>query len=158
MNIRQTVLPPYSYDPTRRGAPYLFKGKHMNSGEFLECAVKYAYGVPAEKDASARFDITSDMPKYNASIKSAKATLTTVHLGTNRDEIISNYFLNTASSLFIWAYTVDDSLYMVEMNTDEFKEFIERFSYLSTTSDGYKTVIRFKITSMKMIKWFEAHI
>lgn len=160
MNIRRTGIIKHEYAPAHRGAPYLYNGRYMNSGEFLECAVKSAYGVSSTKDANTRFDAGNDMPEYSASIKSAKATLTSVALGDTRDEILDNYFARTASKMFIYAFILDETLHCVEMNAEEFRDFTENFSYVSNTSskNGDIKVIRYKTTSMKMIKWFEAHV
>lgn len=156
MKIRTSALPRYIYDPSHKGACYCVNGKHMNNGEFMEIAVKSAYGVKMIKDTSSRFDMASDMPEYNASIKSSKATLTAVALGDTYDEIINNYFRQTSSKLFIYAYAIDDTLYSVEMNATEFTDFLNNFSYMQTASEksGSAKVVRLKSTSNKMIKWF----
>lgn len=160
MNIRTSALIKYSYDPSHRGACYNVNGKFMNNGEFMEIAVKSVYGMKAEKDADSRFDVTSDMPAYDASIKSSKATLTTVALGNTYDEIVDNYFRQTASKLFIYAYAIDDTLYSVEMNATEFADFLKNFSYIQTASSksGSAKVVRLRATTNKMIAWFESHI
>lgn len=145
----------YHFDPSHKGAPYTFDGSHhMNAGEFTEIMVKAHMGFDACKDANTPYDMGSDIPEINASVKSGKATLVNKKLGQNMEEVLDTYFQNVHSTSFIWGVVMDDELIIYTMNAKEFRPFIENFANF----DKSRQVVRFKATSGKMLKWLEAHI
>lgn len=145
----------YIFDPTHKGAPYSFDGVHwLNNGEFLEPCTKWLFGYEMKKDANTPFDKGSDIPEINASVKSSKATLTSVKLGSTFEEIKRNYFERVHSTLWIYATMIEDKIVVYLMNKDEFAEFMDCFGTYCTD----RQVIRFKSTSGKMIKWFEERV
>lgn len=146
----------YIYDASRKGAKYSFDGIHwMNNGEFIECAVKWALGYAASKDANARYDVASDIPELNASVKSSKASLTNMRLADSFDESVKTYFANVHSTTFIYGAITDETLNVYEMDAVTFKSFIYNWASPSLNDRG---VIRFKSTSGKMIQWLENQV
>lgn len=144
----------YTYNPEHKGAPYTMNGKNwFNGGELVEILVKVAYGANAKKDPNTKWCDGSDMPEYNASVKSGKATLTTDNIGKTFDEILANYFARVPSTMWIYGCVIDDKLVTYEMNRDEFEQFTRTFASLNE-----RTQIRYKATSSKMIRWFDERV
>ena len=144
----------FTFNADHKGAPYTIDGgaHYMNGGDFAEIALKNALGLPAIKDGNGDFRKVSDVPELSMSVKSSKATLTTAKLGNNADEILANFFPVCASKCFAWVVIVDNIINAYIMDADEFKAFtIEWGRY-----DADRHVIRFKISSAKMITWLEA--
>ena len=142
----------YHFIPEHKGAPFTFDCIHyMNAGDFKETAFKKVFGYGDRKDANTPFDKGSDIPELNASIKSGKATLTSVNLGNNFDEVKHNYFERVHSIAWIYVTIIDNSLVAYIMNKTEFSSFMDTFG--NYCNDRH--VIRFKADSGKMIKWFE---
>jgi hypothetical protein len=100
------------------------------------------------------YNLGSDIPQLHESVKSGKATLTSVVLGESVDEIITNYVATTASSLHSYVMLIDDELITYIMDIDEFVEFTREFG----SYEASRKVIRYKADSGKMIKWFEARV
>lgn len=144
----------FTFDASHKGAPYTIDGgaHYMNGGDFAEVAFKHALGLPAVKDGNGDFRKVSDVPSLSMSVKSSRGTLTSVKLGNSFDEVITNFFPVCASSCFAWVVLVDDTISAYIMNADEFKEFIITWGRY----DADRHVIRFKITSAKMLAWLES--
>ena len=144
----------FTFDASHKGAPYTIDGgaHYMNGGDFAEVAFKHALGLPAVKDGNGDFRKVSDVPSLSMSVKSSRGTLTSVKLGNSAEEIIANFFPVCASKSFAWVVLVDDMIYAYIMNPDEFKTFTMEWGRY----DADRHVIRFKITSAKMLAWLEA--
>lgn len=141
----------YSFDANRSGAKYTLDGVHyMNSGEFAEVVTKSVLGFDAHKDANTAYDKGSDIEELNASVKSSKASLTSMVLADTFEESMNVYFATTHSSLFIYTVVMDGMATLYMMNAIEFKEFMTIWAKLNE-----RGVIRFKATSGKMIAWLE---
>ena len=142
----------YQYDENRKGTKWSLDGeKWMNGGEFKEIAYKACLGYKAEKDANTRFDKGSDIEERAESVKSSKATLTSAKLGESLEEIIKAYFERVASDKFTWVTIFGNELKAYTMNANEFKKFIEEWARY----DKSRKVVRFKVTSKKMVRWLE---
>ena len=144
----------FTFDPARSGAKYtLDGGRHwMNGGEFAEVVAKAAHGLEAGKDANTRFDEGSDVPEYNASVKSSKASLTNMKLADTFDDSVRAYFEQVHSSEF-WYVTITDELATIyKMNATKFERFLRKFSKLNE-----RGVIRIAATSSKMLAWLDAN-
>lgn len=142
----------YEFRAEHKGAPYTLDGIHyMNGGEFAEVAFKAVNGFEAVKDANGRFDLVDDVAELNASVKSGKATLTSVKLGSDFDTTLANYFKAVHSTKWIWVAIIDGVVNWWMMNRAEFAEFVRVFG--TWTAD--RQVIRFKAMSSKMVKWFD---
>lgn len=148
-------LKKYTFDINHKGAHFTFNGKKfMNSGEFCEVELKYCFGLKAIKDFNTPFNEGSDIEKFEMSVKSSKATLTSMVLGNSFENVLKKYFEETASKTWAWVTIIEDTLTVYIMNKNEFKNFTENWS----TFDTHRNVIRYKATSGKMIKWFEERI
>ena len=143
-----------TFNADHKGAPYTIDGgaHYMNAGDFAEIALKHALGLPAVKDGNGDFRKVSDIPSLCMSVKSSRGTLTSVKLGNSFNEVISNFFPVCASNRFAWVVLIDGMIHAYIMNADEFKAFIMKWGGY----DADRHVIRFKITSAKMIAWLES--
>lgn len=142
----------YFFDANRKGAKYSFDGKHyMNAGEWKECLAKAARGYANRKDANTPYNVGSDIPELNASVKSGKASLTSMKLANTFEESVEVYFANVHSTLFIWVEVIDETVVCYEMDANTFKQFIYKWSSLNE-----RGVIRFKASSAKMIAYLES--
>lgn len=152
--MMKKVLPmtvSYQFDAMRKGAKYTFDGIHwMNAGEFKEAEAKGSLGYEAHKDGNTAYNMGSDIPELNASVKSSKASLTNMKLADTFEESIKVYFENVHSNLFIWVEIVDEDVVLYMMNAEEFELFIRKFSALNE-----RGVIRFKATSSKLVSFLE---
>lgn len=144
----------YSYQPSHKYTPYNVAGKWMNGGELVEVIIKSVLGLKAEKDGNTSFDAGDDIPEYNASVKSSKATLTSLKLGNDYETVKQEYFRRVHSSVWFWGVIVDDEIVVYEMNKEQFAEFMDKWS----NYDEHRKVIRFKTSSVKMLNWMEERI
>lgn len=142
---------PFIYEPSHKGAPYTINGvKWMNHGELIEIIIKSVYGFTPVKDGNTRFDIDSDIPSMQASIKSGKATLTSVYLASTFEKTIQEYFKRTASNIWIFGIVMDDRIICYTMDRKEFEQFTKAFAYFTK-----EKTIRYKQVSTKMIEWMD---
>jgi len=141
----------YQFDAERKGAKYTFDGIHyMNAGEWKECICKAVLGYECHKDGNTAYNVDSDIPELNASVKSSKASLTNMVLADTFEDSIRTYFANVHSNLFIWVEVVDENAILYMMNAEEFELLIRKFSALNE-----RGVIRFKATSSKLVSFLE---
>ena len=141
----------YTYDPTHKGAPYTFDGQHwMNNGEYMECCIKSVLGFAPVKDSSTPYDIASDIPELNASVKSSRFTLVNRRLAETFEDSLRVYFSTVHSTTWLYGIQVDNDIIIYEMDKAEFESFLREFSSLNE-----RKVIRAKATSAKMIAWLE---
>lgn len=149
-----TLTLAYTYDPTHKGAPYTLDGQHwMNNGEYMECAIKSVLGYEAVKDANVPYNMGSDIPELNASVKSSRFTLTNMPLADNFEDSIKTYFETVHSTIWMYGVKLDEEIVIYEMNAEEFESFLREFSNMNE-----RKVIRAKATSTKMLKWFEGRV
>ena len=143
----------FHFEPiAHKGAPYSFDGlRWMNKGDFLECADKLCKGFSGVKDGNTPFDKDSDIPETSTSVKSGKATLTSVSLGNDYQTIKDNYFSRVHSTNWDFVVMVDSTIVIYNMDKDEFSAFMDRFTYF----DKDRCVIRFKAYSSKMGMWLD---
>lgn len=142
---------PFEYNPAHKGAPYTMNGKNwLNHGEIIEAMIKAVHGFKPVKDGNTRFDIDSDIPALGASIKSGKATLTSVYLADTFEKTLQEYFNRTASSVWIFGILMDEKIICYTMNRKEFERFTREYAYFTKES-----TIRYKQVSSKMIKWMD---
>lgn len=146
----------YTFDGNRKGAKYTFdNGEHWkNGGEATEICLKSGFGFEPTKDGNTPFDVGSDIEQLQMSVKSSKATLTSIILGYDFDSILKCYFERTASRCWAWGILIDDTVTAYIMNAQEF----ERFTREWASYDDNRKVIKYKSTSGKMIKWLEEHL
>jgi hypothetical protein len=147
---------PYLYDPDHKGAHYSFDNglTHCNGGDAHEIFTKDCKGYPPRKDGNTAYDIDSDIPELNASVKSSKATLVNKDLGPDLDTVLRVYFATVHSKLWIWAVKLEEDLVTYEMDRTEFEEFTRQWARY----DINRKVVRYKSTSTIMIKWLEDRV
>lgn len=142
----------FLFDNSRKGAKYTLNGLNwMNHGEFAEIVTKNILGFESVKDANTAFDKGSDIPEIKASVKSSKASLTSMKLANTFEESMDEYFKRTHSEIFIYTVIIDENVTLYIMNKKEFRLFMMNFSSLNE-----RKVIRFKATSGKMVKFLES--
>lgn len=142
----------FTYSKDHKGAPYTIDGIHyMNAGELAECIDKACKGFEPVKDANTSFELGSDIEDLHISVKSGKATLTTKKLGTSFDEILANYFKAVPSTSWDWVAVLDEKVFIYNMDRKSFEEFTREFASLQKD----RPVIRYKVTSSKMLGWLE---
>lgn len=143
------------YDEEKRGAHYTMDFIHYgNGGDATEWVTKDACGLDATKDGNGAYDVTDDIPEYNASVKSSAATLVNKPLGDDFNSTLQAYF-ETVHSRVIW-YSVADfakkTVTIYEMSHAEFSEYLRRFSRYDTS----RKVIRLnKDATSKNLYWLE---
>jgi hypothetical protein len=143
------------YDAKKRGAHYTMDFVHYgNGGDAAEWVTKDAFGLDATKDANGAYDMTDDIPEYNASVKSSAATLVNKPLGDDFNSTMTAYF-ETVHSKVIWYSVADFAKKIViiyEMNHAEFSEYLKHFSRF----DASRKVIRLnKDATSKNLHWLE---
>lgn len=150
--VASSNLIPFS-KTEHKGAPWFCLNRQMNFGDVAEVQTRYILtGIVAPKDGNTAFDKGSDIPELNCSVKSGKATLTSKKLGNSFEEVLENYFQQTASTLWAWYIQIDEHGVVYLMNSNEFAEFTRNFARW----DDRRKVIRYKTSSCKMICWFES--
>ena len=142
----------YTFDPDHKGAPYTLDGEHyMNGGEFAEIADKMVKGLGSTKDANTPFDAGSDIAETRTSVKSSKATLTSMQIGYDFDSIKRCYFARVHSTNWDYVVILDNTAVIYNMNADEFADFLDHFA----TYCSDRNIIRFKSTSGKMLRYLD---
>lgn len=138
----------------KKQVPYNINGKDDNGGTATECGIKSGLGLPAIKDGNGAFDITDDIPEYNASVKSSAATLVNRPLGNNFEEVVNAYF-EKVHSKWIWYGVIDiitKTVTVYEMNHQEFRQYLKLFSRF----DESRKVIRLnKNATSKNLAWLD---
>ena len=138
----------------KKQVPYNINGKDDNGGCAVECGIKSGLGLPAVKDGNGAYDVTDDIPEYNASVKSSAATLVNRKLGESFDEVVNAYF-KTVHSKIVWYGVIDTmrrAVTVYEMNHNEFKQYLKLFSRF----DPARKVVRLnKDAQSKNIAWLE---
>ena len=147
----------YFFDPSiaHKGAHYSLDGEHwMNNGEFAEVADKIVKGFGSTKDANTAFDKGSDIPQTQTSVKSGKATVTTVKLGNDFQSFKRAYFSRVHSTNWDYVVVLDDSIIVYNMNAVEFESFLDEWA----TFQKDRQTIRIKATSAKMLAWLDQRV
>lgn len=154
MKMTTTMPLSYTYDATRKGAKFSINGgaTWMNGGEFAEAVAKAAHGLDPRKDANTRFDVGSDVPEFNASVKSSKASLTNMKLADSFDASVTAYFEQVASSEFWYVAITDEQVNIYKMGAKLFERFIRKFAKLNE-----RHVLRIAATSAKMLAWLDTN-
>lgn len=144
----------YKFDASRRTNKYWVASENRwcNQGETVEPMLKWVHGLEAKKDPNTAFDKGSDIEEYHTSVKSPKFGLTNESLADNKEEYIDRYFERTASKNVAYGYIAGDELIVYWMRMDEFREYLNEFSYMS---EGR---LRGNGLSNKMITWFEKRV
>lgn len=145
----------FAFDPSHKGAPYTLDGEHyMNGGEFAEIADKMVKGYGSKKDANTPFDQGSDIEETATSVKSSRATLTSMKIGYDFESIKRCYFARVHSTNWDYVVILDDTLVVYNMDAAEFEAFLNEWSVYCKD----RNVIRMKVTSAKMLRWFDKRV
>ena len=143
---------PYTYDPNRKGAHYTINGTdYMNHGQFVQIALVASLYNRIDRPDHVAYNVDSDIPELHESVKSSKATLVNAFLGNDFETVLNAFFENVASTQFSWCILLENEIVRYVMNKNEFRKFTETFA----TFDNSRKVIRYKITSTKMIQYLE---
>lgn len=142
---------------THSGARYLVNGHNQNHGQLAESLVKERLGLYTETNPSTSYDNGSDIEEYNASVKSANASLARDLHGTTNEQI-KTFFKKVHSSVFVFVDFDDKTAETSEwwMNKKEFGNFVRLFTRLDRDSKTHEPKIRFKSASRFMISWLDA--
>ena len=155
--ISYTNTMPYEYDPNRKGSHYKIGEKWKNAGELAESITKFHRGLDYLVNPKTSYDNGSDIESLNASVKSSGASLACLY-GNSFEQIIDTYFANVHSTLWIYVVKVDEEIIEYHMNAKEFREFLEGWAQIAVESNSHLLKVRFKKTSLKMIKWLEERL
>lgn len=141
----------YTFNTAHKRANYTLDGEHwMNGGEFAEIITKKVLGFTPKKDANTAYDVASDIPELNASVKSSHFTLVNKVLADTFDETVNKYFETVHSTTWIYTIIIEDTATLYFMTAEEFREYLYTFATLNE-----RNVIRARTLSAKMIAWFE---
>lgn len=144
-------------------AMYTIKVKHLpqqykNQGSHKEQCVAYTLTGEIRKHDRIQFDQGSDIPEYNASVKSSHFTLASgkINMGNTLEEKIADYFNRTVSTLFIYVTNEFDA-YM--MNATEFKQFLLAFGKLERDSKKHGGYLKVRVPreNKQMLQWLATH-
>lgn len=151
--VKNTVK--YEFVPSHKGAPYTFDGEHfMNAGQLKQILRVFSLYGRLERPDKVPYNLGSDIPELHESVKSSKATLTTVVLGESFDEVLDKYIKTTASTSHSYVVLDNDMIITYIMNMSEFVEFTKCFA--SYAKD--RKVIRYKADSKLMLEWLESRV
>ena len=145
----------FAFDPSHKGATYTIDGmNYMNGGQFVQIGIVASLFDRIERPDHVPYNLGSDIPELNESVKSSKATLVNKILGNDFESSLQVYFETVASTQFSWNILIDSEIVRYIMNASEFRIFTETFAIF----DNSRKVIRYKATSTKMIKWLEDNL
>ena len=139
--MRKRITLSYTYNAQRKGAHYTTdNGRHyINHGELCECIAKDALGYKAHKAGNKLYTEAHDIEDIQASVKSARAALTSARLGDNKQNYIEHFFNTDTAKVYIWAQINGDYIEMFFMSPIEFKT----FTILATYWDKHNKRVRF---------------
>ena len=122
---------PYLYDRAHKGAPYYIPalGKWSNLGEFAELQLAYALTGEVRGKGNTAYNVGSDVPEFNLSVKCGRASLANNLEGTTKEERIDTFFRNVVSTSFAYCILMDEDLIVYTMNRHEFREFCTAWAY-----------------------------
>ena len=144
----------YTNDGMKR-TPYVIAGKRDNHGGFCEVEGRFCLtGKETPKDGNTAWNEGSDIPELGMSLKSDKGSLCNTFLGVTQEEILNAYFRKVASTSWGWVMVDEntDTVTVWVMNKAEFEEFCLKF----TSYEKYRKKLRFRTTSVEMLRWFES--
>lgn len=130
---------------------------YANFGAHAEQMLIFTLLGVVRKHDNVPFDIDSDIPEFQMSVKSSGATLASASrmVATTWEGQIDEYFQRVHSEQF--AYVAQDGRYFI-MNADEFRQFLLLFSSFERDSlkNGGRYKVKFRKESKKMLNWFMA--
>lgn len=159
IKVQYTVTIPYFFNPDHKGAHYSFdNGKtYKNNGEFMESAAKYQRNLEYLVNPATAYDKGSDIESLNASVKTPAASLACIY-GNDKNDILEKYFKNVHSTLWIFMFMKNETVYEYHMNKAEFKDFLQKFGKLDMDSKTKKNKIRIKNLTKSMVSYLEGGV
>ena len=139
------------YNAKGKGTKYGYAGEWYNGGDFAELIRKAQLGLTPTIDRELKFNEGSDIAEYSESVKSSRASLTDVVLGSDFETIIKRFFKEVASKRFAWVTWDSDVVTTYIMSPTEFEEFARNFANYEPSGQR----IRFRPTTRKMVRWLE---
>lgn len=159
IKVQYTATIPYFFNPNHKGAHYSFdNGKtYKNNGEFLESAAKHQRNLEYLINPATAYDQGSDIESLNASVKTPTASLACIY-GNDKNDILEKYFKNVYSTLWIFMFMTNETVYEYHMNKAEFQEFLQIFGKLDRDAKTNKNKIRIKNLTKNMLEWLEDRV
>ena len=130
---------------------------YKNNGQHSQQTVDFTLTGQLRKADNHKWNIESDIPELNMSVKADRFTLASDLMGETLSQKISDYFNRTASTS--WAYLTNEGQIYI-MNQIEFHMFLMLFCTLEkdSTKNGGKIKVRFAHETAKVRKWLKAQI
>lgn len=130
-----------------------------NKGQAAQQNLDYAITGKIRKPDHIPFDMDSDIPEVNMSVKSSGFTLASANIleAETFDGQLAEFATRVHSTEFAYVAQNDVAYIMV---LDEFLEFVKTFCIWTKESEknGGKYKIRCRRESRKMMAWFEARV
>lgn len=129
---------------------------YSNHGQHCEQMLAYTLTGEMRKGDNVPFDKGSDIPEFDMSVKSSRATLASARLmqTTTRESQIAEYFARVHSTQF--AYVSNENIAYV-MNAIEFEGFVREFVRFERESseNGRGMKLRFPAENKKMLAYLK---
>lgn len=130
---------------------------YSNHGQHCEQMLAYTLTGELRKGDHVAFDKGSDIPEYDMSVKSSRATIVSARLmrSTTRESQIAEYFERVHSTRF--AYVANNNIAYV-MNAHEFEAFLREFVRFERESseNGRGMKLRLPAENKKILAWLGA--
>lgn len=130
---------------------------YTNNGQHSQQVVDFTLTGNIRKADNHKWDVDSDIPELNMSVKSPRFTLAYSLEGETKEEKINYYFSKVKSTS--WAYiTTEGDIYI--MNRIEFYEFLMLWTglYKASSSNGGHYTIKQNHETNKIREWLKAQI
>lgn len=136
-----------------------FVSTYSNKGQARQQDVDFMLTGKIRKADHVPFDMDSDIPEYDCSVKASRFTLVSANVvrGNDFDSIWNEYAERVHSTLFCYA-TENGTAYF--MDIAEFESFVRTFCTLQKESskNGGGMKIRCKSESKAMLQWLAAAV
>jgi hypothetical protein len=130
---------------------------YKNNGQHSQQTVDFTLTGQLRKADNHKWNIESDIPELNMSVKADRFTLASDLMGETLSQKINDYFDRTASTS--WAYITNEGQIYI-MNRVEFYAFLMAFTTLqrqSSKNGGHYTV-KLNHETNKVREWLKAQV
>ena len=130
---------------------------YKNNGQHSQQTVDFTLTGQLRKADNHKWNIESDIPELNMSVKADRFTLASDLMGETLDQMVNDYFNRTASTS--WAYLTNEGQIYI-MNRIEFYMFLMLFCTLErdSTKNGGRVKVRFAHETAKVREWLRAQV
>lgn len=130
---------------------------YKNNGQHSQQTVDFTLTGQLRKADNHKWNIESDIPELNMSVKADRFTLASDLMGETLDQKVNDYFNRTASTS--WAYLTNEGQIYI-MNRIEFYMFLMLFCTLErdSTKNGGRVKVRFAHETAKVREWLRAQV